>query len=270
MHSPSSINTYRQCPRKYYYRYIKKLPTTTNHYAIIGNSIHSILEKFFLVNLRGVDQTNFDKRFRVFIYDLMNEEFENAKKRLAQINYRGDLDQIHSDFDYMIDLWISNFNNRIQMQLDKGSTMFDAFRFLKPKTEMNLKCRDHNVQGYVDAIFERKNGDIIVDYKTGKRDILSEDYLIQLAIYALLYFQNYGKMPRKVGVEFLKHGKMVFLDVDDELLARAKLECELIEMNTKSKNMIDYPKKTSPLCKWNGGQCDFYETCFSTKTLNDF
>ena len=67
-----------------------------------------------------------------------------------------------------------------------------------------------------------------------------------------------------VGVDFLKHGEE-YLDVDEDLIKLAKLECELIHVNTQTKEKADYPKKPGPLCKWSTGQCNFYGKCFGTQ-----
>ena len=42
--SPSSIITYRQCPRKYYYHYIENLPTKPSIHTIRGKIVHSVLQ----------------------------------------------------------------------------------------------------------------------------------------------------------------------------------------------------------------------------------
>ena len=47
MQSPSSINTYKQCPRKHFYQYILNLPTKPSIYLIRGSIVHEVLEKFF-------------------------------------------------------------------------------------------------------------------------------------------------------------------------------------------------------------------------------
>ena len=45
--SPSSIKTYKQCPRKYYYSYILGLEQPPNVHTVRGNIAHSVLEHFF-------------------------------------------------------------------------------------------------------------------------------------------------------------------------------------------------------------------------------
>ncbi len=79
-----------------------------------------------------------------------------------------------------------------------------------------------------------------------------------------MYNEKHGKYPNKAGINFLRHGER-FIDVDEDLIKMAILECELIQTNTQSEDINDFPKKTSPLCKWHSGQCDFYELCFGKK-----
>ena len=72
-----------------------------------------------------------------------------------------------------------------------------------------------------------------------------------------------------MGIDFLKHG-LKYLKVDKELIELAKQECSLIQENTKSEDIQDFPMKTSPLCKWATGQCNFYDICFGQKKIDDF
>jgi ATP-dependent helicase/DNAse subunit B len=62
--SPSSINTYNQCPRKYYYQYILKLPTRPSIHLVRGNIAHSVLEDFFSIThltLESVMEEGFEQ-----------------------------------------------------------------------------------------------------------------------------------------------------------------------------------------------------------------
>ena len=69
---------------------------------------------------------------------------------------------------------------------------------LKPKTEVFFISEKHNVRGYIDAIHEDENGEvIIIDYKTSKRDHLSDEYKLQLAIYALMVGEKQGRLQNK-------------------------------------------------------------------------
>ena len=45
--SPSKINTFLQCPRNFYYRYIAKLPDKLTLHLFRGTIVHDILERIF-------------------------------------------------------------------------------------------------------------------------------------------------------------------------------------------------------------------------------
>jgi len=50
---------------------------------------------------------------------------------------------------------------------------------------------------------------VIIDYKTSKKNELNLDCLVQLAIYALLYREYFGRLPDKVGIHFLRYGERI-------------------------------------------------------------
>ena len=125
------------------------------------------------------------------------------------------------------------------------------------------------VRGFVDLIHEIDGKTIVLDYKTSKKDDMTEPYRLQLAIYAMLYEEKHGKKPDYVGIDFLKSIEKL-LPVDDELVQHAKFELEQIHASTVSNEMADYQQRPSPLCKWRSGQCDFYDTCFGNVSIEEF
>jgi CRISPR/Cas system-associated exonuclease Cas4 (RecB family) len=44
--SPTSINTYLRCPRKYYLRYIKGLKSKPSIHLIRGKAVHETIAQF--------------------------------------------------------------------------------------------------------------------------------------------------------------------------------------------------------------------------------
>jgi CRISPR/Cas system-associated exonuclease Cas4 (RecB family) len=105
----------------------------------------------------------------------------------------------------------------------------------------------------------------VMDYKTSGKDAITPEYELQLAIYALLVHETYGYPPEEVAIQFLKFGERN-VKVHPELLDLAKKECAFVTEKTQSEDIKDYPKKVTPLCKWENargsGQCDFYDVCF--------
>ena len=79
--SPSSINTFLQCPRKYYYQYIEKLPTKPSIHTVRGNIAHSTLEHFYALDVSSF--THYEKDFKVAIQKLFLEQWTAYKKELS-------------------------------------------------------------------------------------------------------------------------------------------------------------------------------------------
>ncbi len=268
--SPSSINTFKQCPRKYYYQYIEKLPGVESIHLIRGKIVHEVLEDFFKLDITSIGGEHKEFELNILLQSMFKEKWANSRDKLLNL----DLGQKKLEFYYnesqeMITSWFDSLLNRIQLKQNDHLTFDEAFNLLKPETEVYFKSQEHMVQGFIDAI-HNVNGEIsVMDYKTSKKDNISNEYRLQLAIYALLYFEKHGKHPDLVGIDFLKHGPK-YLKVDEELVELARQECSLIQENTKSEDIQDYPMKTSPLCKWSTGQCDFYDICFGQKKIDDF
>lgn len=264
--SPSSINMYNQCPRKYFYQYILKLPTIQNIHQIRGKIVHSALEKFFKIDISTMSEEHYEFELNVLLQGIFQKEWGFSRGELLNL----DLTEKHLEFYFeeskeMLNSWFESFMNRIKLKQNNSLTFKEAFNLLKPETEVYLESPFHLVRGYIDAIHD-VNGEVsLMDYKTSKNDQITDEYRLQLAIYALLYYEKYKKYPDLVGVDFLKHGPK-YLKVDKELLSLAEKECKLIQENTVSEDIKDYSMKTSGLCK----SCDFYDMCFGQKKIDDF
>lgn len=259
--SPSSINTFRQCPRKYYYSYIEKIPTKPSIHLVRGTIAHEVAEDFFKINIDNIPENNMDFMLKIFIQDMLSKKWVEAEEEFAKLDMPPEEINFYlNETKDMIQLWFLDFMKVVKEDAEEIG-LHEAFKKNTPKCEEYFRSEGIGVQGYVDAILE-KDGEVkVIDYKTSKRDKMSDDYRLQLAIYALLYHERYGKYPDKVGLFLFRHGERL-LDVDEELLEFARIEVAFVHENTQSKNIMDYPKKKSILCNWGKGQCDFYDMCF--------
>jgi len=264
--SPSSIGCYKQCPRKYYYQYIAKLPTKESIHLVRGKLVHTVLERFYELDTSEITNENYIDKLTTHLKDLFHEEWDKNKATIRR-TCKSDYDVVHYYEDTL--KMMANWLNHIFLKLHpfKEVTFPEAFKKITPATiEEAFRSENLYVRGFVDYIEETKEGIVIMDYKTSKHADMTAQYKLQLAIYCLLYEEKYGKMPVKAGLWFLKHGE-VMMDVTQELLNDAKFEIEQIHMNTESKEMSDYPKKTGPLCKYRTGECDFYQVCFGFEPM---
>ena len=264
--SPSSINTYIQCPRKYYFVYELKLPTKPSIHLVRGSVAHLALENLFKLEPEGIADT-YKKDLQVIILTLLKRFWDEAKEDFDALKMKEDeLQRYYQETQFMLLNWIGQLTKRITLLIDKGKSFIDAWKEIRPKTEILYEDEALNVKGFIDAI-EESNGKIrLMDYKTSKRAHITDAYKLQLGIYALMYERKHGKKPEYVGIYFLKDNEHL-LRVDDDLIKNALFHIEQIHASTQTSDIDDYPMKKSGLCKWSTGQCDFYDYCFKGKKI---
>lgn len=270
LESPSSINTYKLCKRKYFYSYKLSLPRKESISTLTGKAVHDALENFFKIDTVKLTKTNYEFVLKHHLMNSFNSAWAISLPKLVELET--DKEIIRSYYQgsfYMLQNFIDDFLSSLSVKIN-GYTVEVAFNSLKPKTEVYLYSEKHNVHGYIDAVLDIDGEIFILDYKTSSRDDFSEEYELQLAIYALLFNEKFNKLPKKVGLHFLRHGTKKFIDVTPNLLEKARRECELIQIKTESNDLKDYDKNPGPYCKWKDGQCSFYELCYGQKKLNDY
>ncbi|MAG38565.1 hypothetical protein CMO90_00580 [Candidatus Woesearchaeota archaeon] len=256
--SPSSINTYKQCPRKYYYHYIEELPSTPSIHLIRGNIIHSVLEDFFDID----DKINTEDALRIHLFLLFDKLWNEKYSELKDLNLGDRKLQFYKDESKdMLKNWFSRFLIKLRGQINNEKTFLDSFKHLTPIREKKFKSEKYKIRGFIDVLFENNGKVVILDYKTSKNGTMNDEYYLQLGIYALMYEEQKGRKPDLVGIDFLKHSELI-IPVDKKLVEKAKSNINYVHSKTESKNKEDYPQKPSPLCKWSTGQCDYYEQCF--------
>tara|TARA_Y100000310_G_scaffold333404_1_gene410902 strand:- start:1982 stop:2818 length:837 start_codon:yes stop_codon:yes gene_type:complete len=260
--SPSSLNTFKQCKRKYFYQYIEKLPTSSSIYTIRGNICHEVLEDFFDIDTETLTQDSFGSQFKIKLQRLLVEKWGKYKAQLSELGLDKETLQTYFQESMMMVLnWSDHFLEEFKTKLTQNNSLEQAFKELTPIRELEYRSEDHGVRGFIDAIQHIGEEVHIIDYKTSKRSDVKDSMKLQLAIYALMYEEKHKILPSKVGIFFLRD-TLKLLDVDPEMVERAKKELKLIHNHTENKEEVyDYPKTITGLCKWKTGQCDFYETC---------
>ncbi|MBR9675570.1 PD-(D/E)XK nuclease family protein [Candidatus Woesearchaeota archaeon] len=263
--SASSIKTLKQCPRKYYYRYVEEIQEETNIYAIRGKAAHRALEEFFSLNTEQLETISKQTNRVSTLKAVIRNQFDDAWKELSQEIETIDLNQalIKQYHDETISM-LMDYVEETANQITGG--FVEGFEAQKPiRIEEEIISEDLGVRGFIDV--QRKDGDdlIVLDYKTSSRMGL-EEHLLQLGIYALLIKDKHGKIPEKVGVIFLKHaGKTQTINVTQEMLRGVINEIRAAHKKTQSREKSDYNKIYGPLCKWNYGQCGYFDVCQKDK-----
>ncbi|MCK4589939.1 MAG: PD-(D/E)XK nuclease family protein [Nanoarchaeota archaeon] len=258
--SPSSIILYRQCPRKYYYKYIVGLPESPSIHLVRGKIAHEVLEHFFDIDTNDINMQNYELKLKEIVQNDLLKYWQKYDQQLKSLGLVDDKLKFYFQETMMMLLnWLESFFNKIK-SFDSLSFK-EIFKKLTPLREQHFLSKELNVQGFIDTIEQHDNEIHIMDYKTSSHFDMSEDYRLQLGIYALLYQYKYKRTPHKAGIYFLRY-KPKYIKVDKDLLNYAQMEIRSIHINTASQDIKDYPKKESGLCKYSSGQCDFYDFCF--------
>jgi putative RecB family exonuclease len=258
---------YKQCPRKYYYRYIAKLPTSSSIHLVRGSIAHKVMEDIYDVSLDHIPDAAFLPSLRVILQEKFRTEWEKSKGELEKLGLSEI--ELYNYYDETKDM-INNFYHWLleRMKVIDALDLKAAFKLAKPQREVELRSDTHGVRGYADAIHREGDKIVIIDYKTSKKAEITDDYHLQLSIYGMIYEEK-ERIPDEVGIFFLKFGVEKRLPVTRSMVERAKVEIADVRARTKSLDIRDYPKNVTPLCKWSSGQCDFYDTCFG-KGLSDY
>lgn len=231
--SPSAINTINQCRRKYFYKYKLGIQEDSSIEMLLGNLVHHAIKE---------KADNREKNI-LSIFDSLLRKNED-KIKIFRIT-KEELNKLYEDCRKMLLNWEKDFDPDASLEC-----------------EVALRSEKYQVLGIVDEIIKKDGKVSILDNKTSAREGMNKNHETQLAVYALLYLENFGKLPDYVGIRFLRTGNKEFIPVNDRLISKAIYECRMMNMKNHPDNIIEYPRNPSPLCNWGRGKCSYLERCY--------
>jgi putative RecB family exonuclease len=238
--SPSSINTYLQCPLKFKFSKIDGIREPPTEATLMGNFVHDVLENLYLLprSSRTIPTA------KILAKEVWEEKYVDQVDKIVA-------PQKINDFR-----WKSWFciENLWQIE-DPTSHDMDGIEY-----EVNCSVDGTVLKGFVDRYQLGENGIVITDYKTGKIPAAKwqADKFFQLYIYAAgLEEVGVGKAT-KLELLYLKGPKTLSTKVDEKILEETKVKIktvksEIDECCEKEK----FETKTSVLCGW----CYFKPNC---------
>jgi len=87
--SPSSINAYIRCPRKFYYSKLLKLKQKPSIYLIRGIAVHSTIHKFYKQGINRCANMDYGHLVRT-VTNLLKHEWLAWKRSLLKLDLRED------------------------------------------------------------------------------------------------------------------------------------------------------------------------------------
>jgi putative RecB family exonuclease len=234
--SASSMKTYDQCPKKYFYNYIAKEERKQWAHFDLGNLCHRALEIFHQIYMEeGTDKRTLSK--------IMSHSFAEARKEFEDVSGNILVEAKALVQDYLKSV------SRNGMPLVKG--VETSFNF-------NLE-EDILIRGFLDRVDILKDGRFhIVDYKTTKNTKYLEPF--QLLIYGMWLQREYPHVENfKASYILLRHGsklKSYDFNSEDIIKCKKKIIKYANSINT-SMNEDVWAPIPGPLCNW----CDFQKIC---------
>lgn len=180
--SYSAIEAFEECPLKYKYGHVLKIPTPPSHALTFGTTIHNTLKDFHT-------SLSMDNKLKLAdLYEMYENNWDPA----------GYVDQIHREkqFDHGKELLKEYYQKNIDAKI-KPEALEKWF---------NLRINGVKFNGRIDRIDPLAGGKVeIIDYKTGsaknQKDVDKND---QLSFYALGATEFLGLNPEKLSLYFLE------------------------------------------------------------------
>jgi len=239
--SHSSIKLYEDCPKKWYFKYIEKLPEKEKPFFSFGKSLHSALE--FLYKDQGLLFPSLEELLKTYEQVWLTKGYESPE---SEENYKAEGRQILTEY------------------YEKNKAVFR--RPLAVEHQFNLEVSGIKVIGFIDRI-DKVAGDrlSIVDYKTGKeitRKRAATDP--QLTMYQMACEQDFGLKADSLIFYHLNSQTPVTSGPHSEEQVRSLRE-NIVRVGTAIQKAIaaddngrDFkPDPGEPKCNW----CDFRPHC---------
>ncbi len=229
------IDTYRNCPRRFRYTYVDRLPTRPSPHLSFGTSVHTALEAFHdrqLPERPGVDALlaalyeGWDQRgFVELTRDEQVAYYRHAQQVLRRYHARGEPG-------------------------DRRTVATEAW-FEVPFAYQAV------VVGSIDRIDVDGDDQLhVVDYKTGRRARPRSEVAgsLQLSLYALACQHLYGRLPATVSLDFVVPDVVVTVACEELDLDAAR---DAVLETAAAIRTAAFPTTPNRLCEW----CDHRPIC---------
>lgn len=226
---------YRRCPRKYFLRYIRRQKQKSSIYLIRGSAVHEAIAGFHELK---IESGRYPDRIKSTLLNLFNDAWLRHDDELKQLGL-GDatIEQYYQESSEMLSGWLKRHRSQNWGHPKKTSA------------EVKFFSKTYYVMGIIDAI-ENHNGKVMItDYKTSKKDDITPDIKVQMAIYALLYREKFGAPPDIVAIDFLKTNRERRFRVTGRFIEYALELVTDIHRKTVSKDEKDYPCTCGGWCE---------------------
>jgi DNA helicase-2/ATP-dependent DNA helicase PcrA len=242
--SYSQLNTYEDCPKKYKYSYVLKIPSKPHASLSFGTTIHNTLKDFYTL----VKESN--EGLEGIVEKPTNQKLlELYEAHWIPVGYDSKAHQEKR----------KAFGRKILKEYYKN-LYSEEQRPYRLEESFSVHVGESMFVGKIDRIDIVDNSGKklkveIVDYKTGKvKNDANIKKDLQLPLYALFAEEKLGLEVVGAKYVFVEHGEVVNVDVSDDRKAKARERIVEIIDKIKEKNFSPTP---GYLCRY----CDYNVVC---------
>ncbi|MCD6086122.1 PD-(D/E)XK nuclease family protein [bacterium] len=253
----SGLETYENCPKKFEFRYQKKIKAPKTKEQIFGTLIHSILKEFH----------------SSLVKPKLNQLLQIYKEKWPQ---EKGIWQNQEEEKNFFEEGLKILSNYYQKNYQKDFTIVDLeSKFNLPiKESSHPASEEHIITGQIDRIDKIKDNFFeIIDYKTSQRmpSQQSIDNNFQLGVYALGFLEKWPSLKNsrlKLSLYFLKHQEKMSVFLTEELIEATKERIIKIINQIKKEYFPPYP---GPLCSYCPYQtiCPIWKNLYEEETPSD-
>jgi len=284
--SASQINMYNACPYKWFLRYKRGVKEPTNLSMTKGSMIHSIIEEFYKLNPKncGITLRNYKTAFPEYSMDVFDKVLIMPRTYFGKDlpTYDEELKALcKDDFEYVKEIidvknMVRNYMQLFLMQFEqyaRKSEYFTQTWYTMRLKFSELELNTDNFIGYADAIIEKDGRLIINDWKTSSyyRIGYSEEYELQLKLYAAKYAELHGAIPDFGAITFVRVGMQCLYPINKETVVDEanKIISEFLS-KTESDDENDYPRNYQhQFCTCNMSKNKDKDWCFYQNICNE-
>ncbi|MFX0577348.1 RecB family exonuclease [Nocardia nepalensis] len=242
--SPSRAMDFKQCPLKYRYRAIDRIPEPPTRIAVRGTVVHAVLEDLYGMPAadRGLERaaTLVEPAWARVLAD---------RPEIAELVAQDGL---------------NGFLGEVRALVETYYRLEDPTRFDPESCESRVEVElDDGVplRGFVDRIDVAPTGQLrVVDYKTGRAPGLAQETkaLFQLKFYALVVLRTRGILPAQLRLIYLADEQILtYAPDEDELLRFERTLSALWQAILEAGRTGEFQPSTSWLC----GHCSYKNLC---------
>ncbi len=231
-YSPSKLDTYESCPRKYYFQYVLKIPQEGKTYFSLGSVVHSVVEHITRKLNEGIDVSEEEALE-------MLDEFWQPSAYVSRAEEAQDRDAA-----------VKMVRDFLVHQAGKDSEIVGLER------DVELDIEGRKVRGKVDRIDRSGDGLEVIDYKTSKkmttRPKLEKDF--QMALYKLAVEKALDEDVEQVGHWYLRMDREWTIEMTEDQAEEVKQRAlDLIQKIEAG----EFPPCPGYTCR----RCDYERLC---------